>query len=125
MLTATPARIRRVRREAEYARVSNITLLAQRPSAQDGYSQVREGFWDVVADAQVLLDEAATVLMVDRRRCAVETDTPFRLGQTLALTPALPKARVIDKRQGLDRTMMIRGVAIDLGLDRNAIELVG
>jgi hypothetical protein len=53
------------------------------------------------------------------------TDTPFQLGNGLALTPAIPKARCIDTSNGFDRTMLIKGVAIDLGSIRNSIEVIG
>lgn len=122
--TATPARIRRVIREAEFARVSNGAVLIARPSANDGFAQVREGFFDSTADAQILLNELAAVVSVDRVREAIETDTPFQLGTTLVLTPAIPKARIIDPSNGLDKTGLIKGVAVDLATDRNSIEVL-
>lgn len=125
LATADPTRIRRVIRAAEYARTSNSSVLVQRPTANDGYASPREGFFDLTADAQILLDELAGVLQADRRHEAVETDTPFALGRTLAITPTVPKARVIDTSNAFDRTMLIRGVAIDLGSDRNSIEAIG
>jgi hypothetical protein len=125
MLTATSARIRRSIRENEYARATDIAVLAQRPDANDGYTREREGFCDTAADAQILLNELVGILMVDRFREAVETASPFKLGSTLPLTPTLPRARLVDKTTGFDRTMIIKGVAIDLGLDRNAIEVLG
>ena len=123
--TATPARIRRSIREADYARVMDGSVLVLHPTASDGYSSVLDGFWDTLADAQVLLNERAGILMVPRRREAIETDSPLRIGQTLALAPALPKARVIDKDLEVDRTMIIKGLSVDLGADRNAIEVIG
>lgn len=125
MLTATPARIRRVRREAEYARSTQPAVLTARPNAKDGYANPMEGFFDTVAQAQLMLTERANVLMADRKREAVETTEPFRLGSTLPLTPSLPRVRLIDQQTEFDRTMMVRGVAIDLAVDRNAIEVVG
>lgn len=124
-LTALPARIRRVIRDCEFARVSNGSVLVQRPAANDGFASVREGFFDSAADAQVLLNELATQLIADRRREAIETDSPFQLGAGVDLTPAIPTARCIDKSNGFDRVMTIKGVAIDLGTDRNSIEVVG
>lgn len=126
MLTATPARIRRVSRESEFATESNAAVLVARTSARDGYSQPQEGFWDTAAQAQLILDERALVLMADRKREAVETTEPFKLGTaSLPLTPSLPRVRMIDQQSDFDRVMMIRGVAIDLGVDRNAIEVIG
>jgi hypothetical protein len=123
--TATPARIRRSIREAEYARTSNPAVLVARPGASDGFAQPREGFFDATADAQVLLDELAAQLTSNRVREAIETDTPFSLGQSLPLTPTIPRARAIDQSTGFDRTMFIKGVSIDLGSSRNSIEVIG
>ncbi len=123
--TADPARIRLSVRDAEYARVSNPAILVQRPAASDGFAQIREGFFDTVADAQVLLNELATQLAGDRRREAAETDTQLQIGVDIPLTPAIPRVRMIDSSTGLDRTMFIKGVAVDLQTDRNAIEAIG
>lgn len=123
--TATPARIRRVRREATFARFTNSATLVVRPDAQDGYAAVREGFWDTAADAQVIVNELAGVLGVDRKHEAVETDSPFGLGSAIALTPRVPRARLIDREAEFDRTMLIKGVSIDLGTGRNSIEAMG
>jgi hypothetical protein len=123
--TATPDRIRRSIREAEYARVSDPAVLIARPAAQDGFANVREGFFDNVADAQILMDELAGELMQNRYREAIETDTPFRLGQDLPLTPEIPRVLAIDQSTGFAQLMFIKGVSIDLGSDRNSIEVIG
>jgi hypothetical protein len=123
--TATPARIRRVRRESSFARYTNAAMLAIRGDAQDGYSSVIEGFWDTAADAQVLLNERATVLGVERRREAIETETPFGLGSAIALTPRVPRVRAINRETEFDRIMLIKGVSIDLMTGRNSIEALG
>lgn len=123
--TATPARIRRSIREAEYARSSSPAVLVQRPSASDGFANIREGFFDTTADQQVLLDELFAQLSANRVREAIETDAPFSLGQGLALTPQIPRVRCIDESQGFDRVMFIKGVSIDRGSDRNSIEVIG
>ena len=125
MLTATPARIRRSMRPVEYARVSNATILANRPEAQDGYAKVIESFFDSVADAQVLLNERAVVLQADRSHEAIETVEAYRIGVNLTVVPNLPRARAIDQTNGFDKTMLIKGLAIDLGTDRNSLEVIG
>lgn len=123
--TATPARIRRSIREAEYARTSDIAVLTRRPAANDGYSQIIEGFFDNTADAQILLNERAGQLTANRVREAIETDTPFSLGIGLPLWPQIPRANAIDQSTGFNKIMFVRGVAIDLGTDRNSVELIG
>lgn len=124
-VTATPARIARSVRESEFARSSNSTVLVNNPDADDGYASPRESFFDATADAQVLLDETANILMSPRYHIGVETDTPFKIGSTIALWPSIPRARVVDRDIELDKTMLIKAVAIDLHVDRNSIELVG
>lgn len=123
--TATPARIRRVRREASFARYTNPAMLALRGDALDGYGSIIESFWDNDADAQLILNERAAIVGVERRREAIETETPFGLGSAIALTPRIPRVRLIDRASEFDRVMMIKGVSIDLGTGRNSIEAIG
>jgi hypothetical protein len=123
--TATPERIRRIRRESEFARFSDPAVLASRPDAHDGYDQVRESFFDSAADAQAMIEELATELSQVRRHEAAETDQPIRLGDDISLTPVLPKARMVDRSTGLNRVMVIKGLAIDFQADRNSIETIG
>jgi hypothetical protein len=125
MITATPERIRRVIRESQFARVTNPAVLIQRGDAQDGYSRERESFFDSVDDAQQLLDEASVLLMATRSREAVEAAEPLQIGTTLPLSPTLPSVRLVNREVGFDRIMVIKGVSVDLSLDRNAIEAVG
>ena len=123
--TATPARIRRSVREFEYARVSNSAILIQNPDAVDGYQNVRRTFFDDVDDAQVLLTELSNVIMAHRIHVGVESEVPMGIGTTIAVTPVLPRARVVDRSSDLDKTCMIKGVAIDLHTGRNSVEVVG
>jgi hypothetical protein len=123
---ATPARIRRIKREAEYARVVAPGILAARPDAQDGYDDVRESFFDYVADAQVLIEELHDgALGFSRDVEQAETDTSFSLGNDVPLTPTLPQAQMIDRRAGFNGTMIIKGASVDFHTQRHAIEGIG
>lgn len=123
---ATPARIRRIRREAEFARVVDPAVLAMRPDANDGFGAVRESFFDFVADAQVLLDELAdNALGHVRANEAAETDTPIMLGDDVPMTPALPQTHMKDRRAKFDRVMIIKGLAVDHNSQRNSVEAIG
>jgi hypothetical protein len=124
--TADPDRIRRIRREYEYARFSDSGVLAAYPNAQDGFQQVRESYFSDTADAQILIDELASVIGTEpRRHEAAETDSPLDLGSSIPLTPTLPQAHMVDRRTALDRNMVIKGLAVDRHTDRNSIETVG
>lgn len=125
IVTATPARIRRVSREGEYARVTNGAILIANPDAKDGYTEVTRTFFDLQADAQVLLTEKSTHLMAHRVHIGAETPVPIDMGTAIAMTPTLPRVRFRDKAAELDRTVIAKGIAIDLGSGRNSIEGVG
>lgn len=123
---ATPARIRRIKRDAEYARVIDPAMLAVRPDANDGYEDVRESFFDYVADAQVLLNELHDqALGLSRDTEQAETDTSFSIGYDVPLTPKLPRAQMIDRRARLDRAMILKGASVDFHTQRHAIEAIG
>lgn len=125
LYTATPARIRRSIRAAEFARFTDNAVLARRPDAKDGYASVRETFWDDTDDAQVMVNELAAVLGAERMHEAFETSAQLDLGGSIALTPQLPRFRMLDRSRELDRVMTLKGMAKDLGSSRVALEVVG
>jgi len=127
MATATTARIRRCNRESEFAVAQSPGLLAVRPDAKPAGSDnyTIDSFFDNVAHAQAMLTEKFTILAANRRSEAGETSTPLRIGFDVPVTPTLPSARMIDSEGGLDRTMLITGIAVDLETERNSIETVG
>jgi hypothetical protein len=123
---ATSARIRRIRRDSEFARVVAPGILAVRPDANDGFSSVRESFFDNVADAQVLLEELHDgALGFSRANEGAETDTPIKLGDDVPMTPALPQVHMIDGLANFDRVMIIKGLAVDHNSQRNSVEAIG
>lgn len=124
-MTATPARIRLCVREAEYATASDAAVLAARPDANDGYEAVIESFFDTVGDAQVMLNERFAFLKAVRTHEAAEADTPLTPGYGIAVAPVVPKARMVDQSRGIDVTIPIRGLAVDMEGDRNSIEADG
>ncbi|MES2903278.1 MAG: hypothetical protein V4696_03755 [Pseudomonadota bacterium] len=125
VVTATPARIRRSRRDAEYARVTNAGILTLNPIAADGFADVQETFFDSTDDAQVLLTEKSTYLMAHRVHLGIEAAASFGMGSAIAISPTLPKARVLDREAELDRNLMVKGMARDLHTDRDSLELIG
>jgi hypothetical protein len=127
MPTATPARIRRCNREAQFAVAQNVAVLAARPDARPvgGDSFTIDSFFSNVAHAQAMLTEKFTVLSSARRVEAAESATPLRLGIDVALSPTLPRARMVDSTRGLDRVMIVKSLAVDLETDRNSLEAIG
>lgn len=123
--TADPARIRRIRREAVYARFSDPAILAAHPTAQDGFDQVRESFCDDVDDAQFFIDELADNIAVPRGHEAAEADTPLSIGKDVPIEPALPRARMVDKSIALDAEQTVKALSVDFHTDRNSIETIG
>lgn len=123
---AEPARIRRLRREAEFARFVDPAVLVTSPQAQDGFQDVRESFFSVVADAQFFLDELAdNALALVRKNEAAETAEPLRLGTDVPLEPVLPQVQMKDRLAGLDRAMIAKGISIDHHTQRNSVETTG
>lgn len=123
--TADPDRIRRIRREAVYARYSDPAILADFPTAQDGYDQVRESFCSNVDDAQFFVDELAANVAVTRGHEAAETDTPLSIGRDVPIEPALPRARMVDRSVELDAEQTVKALSVDFHTDRNSIETIG
>jgi hypothetical protein len=123
--TADPDRIRRIRRESVFARVSDPSVLATYPSAKDGFAAVRESLFDNVADAQALLTELSGALCVSRGSEALESDTPLGIGSDIDIVPTLPKAHLTDRTIGLDSIQIVKSVAVDYHTERNAIATIG
>lgn len=126
-MTATPARIRRCIRESEFAVRQDPAILAVRPDARPagGDDYTTESFFDLAAHAQVMTNERFSIMSAIRRGEAAESSEPLRIGRDVPLTPALPRAKMVDRTRGLDRSMLITGLAVDHQSERNSIEARG
>lgn len=126
-MTATPARIRRCNRASEFAFAQSTAVQTSRPDAKpigdDTFT--RESFFDSAADAQKLEDEAFAIRSANRISQAVETAAVMDIGGSIPIAPRLPRVRLIDKASGLDRTLIISGLADDRNAERNSIEAIG
>lgn len=124
-MTATTARIRLCSRDVEYATASDASVLAARPDAVDGSDDAMPSFFDVTADASVVLLERFAFQKLDRGVEQAEVDGMLSIGAGVPISPTVPLARMIDADRPLDATMLISGVAIDFNTDRNSIEADG
>lgn len=127
MATAKVERIRRCVRDSEYAVAQNLVILAARPDAKPAGEDefTIDSMFDSAAHAQALLSEKFAILSSDRRNEAAESDAPLGIGTGIAVTPLLPRARMIDAERSVDRVMVIKGLAVDRQAERNSIEAVG
>lgn len=126
-MTATSARIRLCIRESEFATASDAAVLAARPDAKPNGSddEAIPSFFNSTADAQIMLNERFAFQKSERGHEAAEADTPLSIGSGVAITPVLPKAKMVDVDRPLDQLMILRGMAVDFETDRNSIEADG
>lgn len=128
MATATAARIRRIVRPVEFAVAFDAGVKANYPDAKPAginSDAVYDSFFDATVDAQFMLNERFNIQKVVRLHEAAESDTPLGFGNGIALSPTLPQVRMIDDTRGLNRLMLIKGLAFDRNTDRNAVEAMG
>jgi hypothetical protein len=108
--------------------VQNPAILAARPDARPAGrddSFVVDSFFDRTQHAQVLLNERFAILSSNRLNEAAEAQDQLGIGTQIDVAPLLPHVRMIDKSRGIDRSMLLKGVAVDWQVDRNSVEAVG
>lgn len=122
---ATAARIARITREEIYVTVANDNLNVLRPDARDGFDSITPTFFDLAAHANIVNNERASFLMSARRIEAAELDELLTIGVDIQLAPTLPLIHMIDQTTGFDRIMILKGLSIDHGSQRNSVEVMG
>lgn len=107
--------------------VADPAVRAAHPSARDGWDEgeVIETFFDDPDDAQAMLIERFAIRSRVAVALGIEVDGDLGFGVAVALSPIVPSVRVVDDAADLDRTVRVRGYAIDGGSDRDAIEVMG
>jgi hypothetical protein len=108
--------------------VQNPAVIAARPDARPAGRDdnfVVDSFFDKTQHAQVLLNERFAILSSIRLNEAAEAQEQLGVGTQIEVAPLLPRARMIDKSRGIDRSMLMKGLAVDWQVDRNSVEAVG
>lgn len=101
-------------------------IKATHADARDlGTSEI-EMFFDDPADASVLLNERFAYLsQVGPVHEGIEVEDNLGLGTTIAITPAVPKFRIVDESRLLDTEARVRAFARDMTTDRYSVEVLG
>lgn len=123
-MPATPARVALSLNDGVLLSKVDVAIKTAHPNAVGEENEI-ESFFDLEADAQVLLDERwAWKSAVGRVREQIEVDDSFNLGTTVAVVPTVPKITVSDEPRGiLQQAAMVRAYTIDYNTDRYAVEL--
>ena len=123
-MVATAARIALSLNDGVLLSKVDANIKASHPNATGDDNEV-ETFFDLAADAQVLLDERWNwKSAAGRPREQIEVDSDFGLGTTVAVTPALPKMKISDDTRTIPPTdAMVRAYSVDYNTDRYAVEL--
>lgn len=125
-MPANPARIPMMTTDGVVMSRVDTALRTAHPNAQDEGNQEREYFFDSEADTNAMVDELWNWRKTPGRiHEAVEFDTATGLGTTIALTPAVPLATVVDETRGLNVTARVRAFAADYTKERYSAELLG
>jgi len=127
MATATTARIRRVIRATEFAVAQAPGILAARPDAkpQGGDDYTIDSFFRSTSVAQALLTEKFNVLSSNRSSEAAEAAEPMSIGIDVPIVPVLPRVQMIDATRSINKPMTMKGIAVDMQVERNAVDTVG
>lgn len=109
----------------QLSRVDTSIRVADPNAVDEGGSEI-EMFFDTDADAGTLLDERWNWRKTRNRiHEAVEVETGFGLGTTVAVVPAVPRMTVQDDSRNLNQTVNIRAFAVDYTKERYSLELLG
>src|SRR4051812_25184486 len=125
-MPASPARIPMMTSDGvALSRVDSALRTAQ-PNASDENGTEREYFFDTQADTDAMIDEYWNWRKTPGRvHEAVETDSGFGLGTTVAVSPAIPQFTVVDDGRGINALARVRAFAVDYTKERYSVELLG
>ena len=119
-MPAIPSDIAAALRQQIVVSTQDVSIKGRFPSARDGSAEPAEGFFDSSADASTALAQRATLLGTLRRRFAVVVadliDVP---GGTV------PTHRLIDSEQGVDASVLVSRIEVDLENEQSKVEYFG
>jgi hypothetical protein len=92
--------------------------------ARSGADREIEMFYDLASDAQTALDERFSYLsVINPLHLGIEVDEALDLGGAIAISPAVPRFRIIDEVRGVDAVARVIAYAYDMGSDRFSVEV--
>lgn len=119
-MPALPSDIAAAMRQQMVVSAQDATIKTRFPSARDGSDDPVEGFFDSAADAVTAIGQRVSLLGVVRRRFVVGVN------DLVEITPGtVPTHRVIDAEQGLDASMLLSRLEVDLEQDTTQLEYFG
>jgi hypothetical protein len=119
-MPAIPSDIAAAMRQQIVVSTQDLTIKGRFPSARDNSDEPAEGFFDSAADASTAISQRAALLGAVRRRFSV---TAADLVDVPAGT--VPTHRVIDSEQGLDASMLVSRIEVDLENEQTRVEYFG
>jgi hypothetical protein len=108
-------------RDSVKANWESTAIAARYPSARDGSATPNEGFFDLIADAQTVINARGTLIGTERRRFAVVVDDLVWPN----VSTSLPQVSLIDSEQGVNGTFLVARFEIDLEAETSSFELFG
>jgi hypothetical protein len=125
-MPASPARIPMMTSDGVVLSRVDAALRAVHPNAVDEGGTEREYFFDSEADTAVLVDEYWNWRKTPGRpHEAIEVEVGLGLGTTTPVAPAVPQLLVTDADRSLAGLLKVRAFAVDHGIDRHSVEVLG
>ena len=119
-MPALPSDIAAALRQQMVVSSQDATIKTRFPSARDGSDNPAEGLFDSAADAATAVGQRVALLGVTRRRFVVTVN------DMVEITPGtVPTHRVIDAEQGLDASMLLSRLEVDLEQETTQLEYFG
>lgn len=119
-MPALPSDIAAAIRERVVVSTEDAAIKSRFPSARDNSSDPAEGFFDSPTDAQAAVSQRASLIGATRRRFVVEVADIVDVA-----AGAIPTHRIIDAEQGLDASMLLARIEVDLEQDATQMEYFG
>jgi len=119
-MPALPSDIAAAMRQQIVVSAQDLTIKGRFPSARDNSDSPAEGFFDSASDASTALAQRVALLGAVRRRFSVSV-------ADLVDVPAgtIPTHRVIDSEQGLDASLLMTRIEVDLETEQSKVEYFG
>lgn len=119
-MPALPSDIAAALRPQMVVSAQDAAIKTRFPSARDGSDDPVEGFFDSATDATAALAQRMALLGTVRRRFVVAVN------DVVEVTPGtVPTHRVIDAEQGLDASLLLSRIEVDLEQETTQLEYLG
>lgn len=119
-MPALPSDIAAALRPQMVVSSQDATIRTRFPSARDGSDDPAEGFFDSAGDAATALGQRAALLGIVRRRFVVTVNDLIEV-----VPGTVPTHRVIDAEQGLDASLLVSRMEVDLEQETTQLEYFG